>query len=149
MALKAPMESARIISYDELTEGMTAEHVYSFSSEVYHHFLLAFDDRSPIHVDAGYARAHGFAGPVMQGGILNGFVSHFVGMVFPGAASLLLSAELRFSQPSYLGDALRLRAKVAQKLDTQNVVVLHITFFNETRGSTVARGKVQVKIREP
>ena len=142
------MEPAQSLSYEELSEGMTRERVYRITPEVYEHFLKAFDDRSPIHVDAAHARAHGFAGPVMHGTILAGFLSHFVGMVFPGANSLLLSVDLRFSQPSYLGDTLRLQAKVAQKLETQRVVVLHIAFLNETRGAAAASGRVQVKVRE-
>jgi acyl dehydratase len=142
------MNSARLIFYRELTEGQEQEHDYVITPSVYDNFLRAFDDRSPIHVDADHARAAGFAGQVMHGAILNGFVSHFVGMIFPGANSLLLSVDLRFSQPSYLGDALRLQAKVAQKLDAHQVVVLHVAFLNQTRGGTAATGRVQVKVRE-
>src|SRR5437667_10148475 len=141
------MESARSISYHDLTEGMTREAEYVITSDVYRNFLSAFDDRSPIHVDVDYARSCGFADAVMHGAILSGFLSHFVGMVFPGANSLLLSMEFRFSNPSYLGDILRLQANVAQKLDVQQVVVMHFAFVNQTRGVTAATGRVQVKVR--
>ena len=143
------MEPASLHRYPDLAEGMARERDYVITAAVYENFLRAFDDRSPLHVDAGQARAAGFAGCVMHGGILNGFVSHFVGMVFPGAHSLLLSSELRFQQPSYLGDTLRLQAKLVQKLDVQSVVVLHLTFLNLTRNVTAATGRVQVKVREP
>lgn len=142
------MESARMISYREIVEGSTTERDYVITPAVYEAFLAAFDDRSPIHVDAGHARAAGFADRVMHGAILNGFVSHFVGMVFPGALSLLLTVDLRYQQPSYLNDALTLSARVAQKLDTQQVVVLHVTLHNRTRGCVAATGRVQVKVRE-
>lgn len=142
------MDSAQHTTYADITEGDTREREYVISFEVYESFLRAFDDRSPIHVDDAYARGAGFIDRVMHGAILNGFVSHFVGMVFPGESSLLLSAELRYQQPSYLGDRLLLRAKVAQKLDTQQVIVLHVTFLNQTRGVTAATGRVQVKVRE-
>jgi acyl dehydratase len=114
---------------------------------VYEGFLRAFDDRSPVHVDAEHARALGFAGRVMHGGILNGFVSHFVGMVFPGAHSLLLSTDLRFQRPNYLNDRLTLRARVAQKLDSHQIIVLHIGVMNETQGLLTASGKVNVKLQ--
>jgi acyl dehydratase len=142
------MEPSQLISYNNLTEGMTQERDYVITPAVYEHFLRAFDDHSPLHVDAAYARACGFDGPVMHGGILNGFVSHFVGMVWPGANSLLLSVELRFLHPAYLGDTLRLQARIAQKLDVQKVVVLHLTFLNQTRGDAAATGRAQVKVRE-
>ncbi len=141
------MNEPNIISYRELAEGQTRERDYVITPAVYEHFLGAFDDRSPIHVDAVYARNAGFEGPVMHGAILNGFVSHFVGMEFPGANSLLLTVDLRFSQPSYLNDSLRLQAKIAQKLDAQQVIVLHITVQNLTRGGAAATGRAQVKMR--
>jgi acyl dehydratase len=141
------VEPAQVISYQDIAEGMTCQRDYAITPAVYDNFLVAFDDRSPIHVDAAHARAHGFADRVMHGAILNGFLSHFIGMVFPGANSLLLAVELRFSQPLYLDDRLRLTAKVVQKLDTQQVVVLHVTILNVTRGVTAATGRVQVKVR--
>src|SRR4026208_1783235 len=105
------MESAQVISYHEVVEGSTVEHDYTITPEVYQSVLAAFDDRSPIHVDANYARAAGFTDWGMHGAILNGFLSHFVGMVYPGAYSLLLTVDLRYQHPSYLGDTLRLTAR--------------------------------------
>jgi acyl dehydratase len=141
------MEPANCLSFADLAEGMQVERSYTVTPLVYENFLRAFDDRSPIHVDADYAVLAGFDGPVMHGTILNGFVSHFVGMVFPGANSLLLSVNLRYASPTYLGDTLELRAKCAQKVDSQRVVVLHVTLFNQTRGRPAATGRVQVQMR--
>ena len=140
------METAQIHFYSDLAEGMTREFDYTITPVVYENFLKTFADFSPIHVDAEAARARGLNDCVMHGAILNGFVSHFVGMIFPGANSLLLSTELRYLQPNYLHDTLRLTAKVSQKLDVQQVVVLHVTFFNQTRNVTSANGRVQVKL---
>ena len=141
------MEQAQHFSYEDLREGMTQERAYVITPEVYQHFLAAFDDRSPLHVELGHARRAGFTDKVMHGTILNGFLSHFVGMVFPGARSLLLGAELRYSQPCYLGDSLMLSARIAQKVDTQNVVVLHVRLYNGTRDVLAATGRAQVKVR--
>jgi 3-hydroxybutyryl-CoA dehydratase len=142
------MESEQSIRYGDLLEGTAVDRAYVITPEVYGNFLKAFDDRCPIHVDAEFSRAQGFEDIVMHGAILNGFLSHFVGMVLPGSNSLLLSVELRYSQPSYLGDRLRLRAIIAQKVDAQKVVLLHVTFFNETRGIQAAAGRVQVKVSD-
>ncbi len=141
------METARIIDFANISEGSEYEHDYVITTAVFENFMRAFGDRSPVHVDAEYARGCGFLDAVMHGAILNGFVSHFVGMIFPGANSLLLSVELRYLQPSYLGDALRLHAKVAQRQETARVVVLHVRFQNHTRGVMVANGRIQVKVR--
>ena len=140
------LEAPRAVRYDDVVVGAIHERDYVITTAVYQGFLAAFDDRSPIHVDAEAARARGFAAPVMHGAILNGFVSHFVGMVFPGASSLLLSTELRFAHPSFEGDTLCLQAKVAQKVDAQQVVVLHLSLANRTRGYVAATGRAQIKV---
>jgi acyl dehydratase len=140
------MEEARIIDFAEILEGMEVERKYVIAPAVVENFMRAFDDRSPVHVDPARAKARGFSDVVAHGAILGGFVSHFVGMIFPGANSLLLSSDLRFSRPCYQGDELLLRAKVAQRQETERVVVLHIRFHNQTRGVLAATGRLQVKL---
>ena len=134
--------------YDEIATGLKVRHGYAITPAVYENFLSAFQDFSPVHVDEAYARQAGFEGRVMHGAILNGFVSHFVGMIFPGKPSLLLAVDLRFAQPSFLGDALELEATVSQKLDSQRVIVLDLAFKNLTQKHLAARGRAQVKLRE-
>jgi acyl dehydratase len=125
---------------------MSCERDYVITQEVYEDFLRVFGDCSPLHVETDYARACGFDGILMHGAILNGFISNFIGMVFPGGKSLELSVDIRYQQPVYLGDTLRLQGKIAQKLDVQHVIVLHLSFLNQTRGGTAATARVQVKM---
>jgi len=134
------------VAFDEIEAGMVRQWDYAITRQVYEGFMAAFDDRSPVHVDEGFARARGFEGRVMHGAILNGFVSHFVGMVFPGVQSLLLSTDLRFSKPSYAEDLLRLEARVMHKLESEKVILLDVTFTNLTRSWLAARGRVQVMV---
>lgn len=142
------MAQAHCHSYKDLVEGVSHELDYVISPKVYEGFLSIFGDCSPLHVDADYAKRCGFTEILMHGAILNGFVSNFVGMVYPGGKSLELSVDIRYLQPAYLGDTLRLVGKINQKLDVQQVVVLHVTFLNQTRGGTTASGRVQIKIME-
>ncbi|MBI5772288.1 MAG: hypothetical protein HZA89_00925 [Verrucomicrobia bacterium] len=139
-------EQPRDLDYEAIVEGMEAGREYAITPAVYENFLAAFDDHSPIHVDEAHARARGFAGKVMHGAILNGFVSHFVGMHFPGRRSLLLSVDLRYAKPSFLGDRLNLKARVSQKVDAQRVIVLHLAFHNLTQGVIAATGRAQVAV---
>jgi 3-hydroxybutyryl-CoA dehydratase len=144
--MNAPV--ARIIRYNEISVGMKEAHDYVITPDVYQGFLATFEDHSPVHVDKGFAKAQGFEGRVMHGTILNGFVSHFIGMHFPGRFSLLLSVDLRFSSPSYLGDSIHVEMVVSQKLDARSIVVLDATLFNATLNCLAARGRIQVMIKE-
>lgn len=134
------------LTFADIAVGMARESDYEITPEVYRSFLDTFNDRSPVHVDEAHARAQGFDGLVMHGAILNGFLSNFIGMVFPGANTLELSVEIRFLKPCYLGDKLRMRGEVAQKLEAASVVLLHVSYQNLTRGNLAANGRVQVKI---
>ena len=141
------MHSATDYSFDDIEENARATQQYAISPEVYDALVSVFGDRSPIHVDSDYAKAAGFDGCVMHGAIFQGFVSHFVGMCFPGKRSLLLSSSLNYHQASYLNDELELRATVKQKNLTARVVVLNIEFFNTVSNARVVSGRVQVAIR--
>ena len=140
--------AARTWRYDDIVVGAKESHQYTISTSVYEHFLTAFQDYSPVHVDDAYARSRGFPGKVMHGSILNGFVSHFIGMQFPGKGSLLLSVDLRFSQPSFLDDVIRMETVVTQKTDARRVLVLDAALFNVTRNQMAARGRIQVMLQE-
>jgi 3-hydroxybutyryl-CoA dehydratase len=131
--------------FDSLAVGVTESHEYLVSDELYRGFLELFDDRSPIHVDEEHARSLGFPGRVMHGAILNGFLSHFIGMKLPGARSLLHSVDLRYVQPVHLGDRVTLTGEIQQRLESQRVVVLLVTFRVADR--VVARGRVQAEVR--
>lgn len=138
----------RTFRYSEIAVGAKHSHDYVITAETRQHFLAAFEDRSPVHVDEDYAVARGFKGCVMHGAILNGFISHFIGMHFPGKYSLLLAVDLRFSNPSYLEDAIHLEMVVTQKLDTRSIVVLDATLTNTTQNYLAARARIQVMIKE-
>lgn len=138
--------SVRDLSYESIREGTGVARQYTIAPEVYARFLEAFEDCSPIHVDDAYARERGFQGKVMHGAILNGFVSNFVGVHFPGRRALMLSVDLRYANPSYLGDVLEIRARVVQKVDSRQVILLTMQLENLTQGTLAANGRVQVAI---
>lgn len=138
----------RTVCYRDIEVGVKESRDYVITPQVYEHFLAAFHDFSPIHVDDEFARSRGFRERVMHGSLLNGFISHFVGIHFPGRFSLLLSADLRFLNPSFLGDVIHLEAVVSQKMDARQVIVLDVTLNNNTRNHLAARGRVQVMVKE-
>jgi acyl dehydratase len=135
-------------AFADIVEGAHFTYDYELTSDVYKKFLEAFSDTNPLHVDPEYAKALGFPAPVAHGGILNGFLSHFVGMHFPGKTAMLLSTDLYFLKPNFVGDSLTFRVVVAQKMESHKVLVLQLVVENNTRKMTTAKGKIQVKMAE-
>lgn len=134
-------------SFEDIKDGAKASHSYTITTEVYDTLVNVFGDRSPVHVDDDYAVKAGFAGRVMHGAIFQGFLSHFIGMYFPGKRSLLLSSSLNFHVPSYMNDEFELRATVKQKIESAAVLVLNIEFINRRSNVRAVSGRAQVAIR--
>lgn len=139
---------AREHAFDSIVEGFQTSHEYAITDREYECLVGPFGDVSPLHVDDAYAKSRGFQGRVMHGAILNGFLSHFVGVHFPGKPAILQSVNIQYKAPSFLGDAIRIDAKVAQKVDSVRAIVLEVTFTNTTQSKVVAKAKVQVGVAE-
>jgi 3-hydroxybutyryl-CoA dehydratase len=138
------LEKRGRFTYEDLTEGVEFEQQYVISQEVYEKFLDLFGDASPLHVSDEAAISCGFDAKLMHGAILNGFISNFVGMHFPGKRTLEWGVEISFVKPTYVGDVLRLHATVKRRLDFNKVVTLQFRFLRED--VTVAKGLISVMI---
>lgn len=131
-------------TFEDLTVGAKFQSQYVISADVYQRFLDLFGDLSPLHVDDQAAISCGFPAKLMHGAILNGFISNFVGMKFPGRRSLELGVEIRFLKPAHLGDVLELEAVVKQRLESRRVVLLEFAFRRQD--TPIASGTVTVMI---
>ncbi len=131
-------------TFDDLVPGTRFLQQYEITGDVYRKFLDLFGDASPLHVDDAVAVSCGFSARLMHGAILNGFISNFVGMHFPGRRTLELGVEIQFVQPAYAGDVLQLEATVKERLEARKVVTLHFTFRRES--AAVARGRITVML---
>jgi len=134
--------------WDDINVGKTEAENYELTEAVYDHFLGLSGDINPLHVSDEEAVQRGFSKKVMHGGILHGFISHFVGMRLPGKRSLLLKTDLRYLHPCHLQDKLRLEAVVSQKTDAAKVLVLDLRIFREPEHIMVAAGQSLVRLQE-
>lgn len=142
------MHCAANYSFQQIEENFEFSKSYRIDETVYRALVEAFGDQNPLHVDDEYARRSGFDRRVMHGAILQGFLSNFVGMHFPGKNSLILSVSLNYHQPCYLSDEVVLTARVRQKTETGSAVVLEVKFRNAGADTLVASGRAQVALRK-
>ena len=131
------------MNFESIQEGSQIEYSYQIDRNVYESFLNAFQDTSPIHISDEYAVKQGFPEKVMHGNILNGFISHFVGVVFPGEKSLI-----QYKNPSFLNDSIKIIATISQVVESVRVIIMELELINLTQNKTAATAKVQVGVRE-
>ncbi len=103
---------ARVLTADDLHVGLRAEFARTVTAED----ILAFADNSgdhnPLHVDAVYAAATRFQGPIAHGAFQVGLASALVGMHLPGRNVLLGSVQARFVAPLYVPSSVRVSGEL-------------------------------------
>ena len=110
--------------------------------------MHTFKYTNQLHTDDDYAVSCGFDSKIMQGAILNGFISHFIGMEFPNKNTVIQSVDIKFKRPSYLNDCLKLEAIVDQKSEAVKIVILKIAVMNVSQQYIAAKAKVQIGLLE-
>lgn len=128
-----------------MTKGDAFSCSFVVDLDTYRGFISIFKDRNPLHTDTKFAEGKGFAGIVMHGNILNGFLSFFVGELLPVKNVLIHSQEIQYSKPVYLNDQLTLRAEVTEVIESVHAVEFKYYFENQHK-IRVAKGKIQIGI---
>lgn len=118
---------------------------FTVTGAVYNGFMTIFNDRNPVHTDDVFAKAHGFAGKVMHGNILGGFLSYFIGECLPVKNVVIHLQEIKYLKPVYLDDELQLKATLAEVYESVDTFVFSFTFENQKQ-VRVAKGKIQIGI---
>jgi 3-hydroxybutyryl-CoA dehydratase len=96
-----------------------------------------------LHTDPEFAAAQGFAGIVMHGNILGGFLSRLVGEVLPTKRVIIQSQTINFRRPVYLDDHLELNAVVTEVFDSVSAAELSFEFTNAD-AAKVASGTILI-----
>jgi len=107
-------------------------------------FAALSGDISPLHMDEGFSRRRGFAGRVAHGMLLGSLLSRLVGVHLPGENALLQSVNVRFLEPVYASQRLRIAAEVEQVSRSTGVVVLKAVIENQETKGIAVRAKLQV-----
>ena len=136
------------MTINELAErSAKIEHTYQVSPDVYHAFQSCSGDFNPLHTDVAFAQSKGFSGCVMYGNILNGFVSHFVGMLLPTSEVMIQSQDISYHKPVFLNDKVSLEATVDTVSEAVGIIEYKLKFRRISEGDKpelVAKGHVQI-----
>lgn len=133
--------------YNEFVEKSKGlEMRYKVTQDVYDHFQKMCGDLNPLHTREEFARKKGFPQCVMYGNILNGFVSHFVGMVLPSIDVMIQTQDIQFRKPVFMGDDILLQSSIEKTSESVEIVNFKLKFYrqNKENQELVATGHVQI-----
>ena len=122
------------------------EVTYRVSPDVYYSFQRISNDYNPLHTDDAFAQKKGFPKRVMYGNILNGFVSHFVGMALPTREVMIQTQDIQFRKPVFLNDIILLKSEIDSVSEAVEVINFKLKFYRieKDKNVLVASGHVQI-----
>ena len=133
--------------FSELAVGMSESFEVEITEAMMDKFIEITGDVSPIHVNAEYAKAHGFKTRVCHGMLFGSMFSTLAGVYLPGEHCLLHSVETKFSNPVFPGDKLTVTGKISEINDTFKIATIKGNIKNQD-GKTVCKAVIQAGVRE-
>jgi 3-hydroxybutyryl-CoA dehydratase len=143
--------SSNSFSLKDIFVGQEVDHVWQVTAKQIDQFSLLSGDYNPLHVSAKYAVDNGYQDRVAHGFLFGAQLSGIIGMLLPGERCLLLEEQLAFPEPIYPKDTILINCTVKKIWEDLSLIELKVKAKKKTidgrEGQTVARGKVQCKIR--
>jgi acyl dehydratase len=127
-----------------LTPGQAVSFSFVVAADEMAAFATLSGDRNPLHSDADHARARGFAGPVVYGGLLAAKVSRLVGMELPTRDCVWTHLDIDFRAPLYVGEPATLAAEIVEVSEAVRAARLRFRIAAATGGRLVARGTAEL-----
>jgi 3-hydroxybutyryl-CoA dehydratase len=127
-----------------LALGHAASFGFVIAAEEMEMFAALSGDRNPLHSDADYAQARGFAGPVVYGGLLAAKVSRLVGMELPTQDCIWTHLDIDFRGPLYVGEPATLAAEVVEVSEAVRAARIRFRIEAAAGRRLVARGTAEL-----
>jgi len=136
------MPEAVDLSIDQISEGLSDVMVVRLDDETVARFCSLSGDYSPVHTDANFAKARGFAAPIAHGVLLLSFVSQFIGLRLPGRHGVLRKIDFEFRKPVYAPCDIQIRGMVVSTHKGLRLVIVRFEISNSSSG-LCARGTAE------
>jgi acyl dehydratase len=111
--------------------GDAARRTVVIEPELIDAFAAVSGDRGVLHLDAGFARAHGLTTRVAHGMLLGALASSLIGTELPGTGWILHEMRVTFHHPCYAGDRVTLEATVAELHETTSTLTGRVEAHND------------------
>lgn len=132
------------MKYSDLFVGQKDSIQKTFTDADVRKFAEVSLDTNPIHLSEEAAAKSIFGKRIVHGIATLGLISAVLANKLPGAGTIYLGQEARFSRPVFLGDAITAECEVIELRDDKHIVKLKTTCINQ-EGKEVLSGVATVK----
>jgi len=116
---------------------------FQVSIDVYQKFTSLSGDVHPLHTDEEFAKSKGFKDIVVQGNLLNCFISYIIGMHLQLENVMIVNQSVNFRKPIFIGDYLTFKLSIKGELEFLPGVELSFKCLRNTEN--VANGSILIK----
>jgi 3-oxoacyl-[acyl-carrier protein] reductase len=102
-------------------------------------------DFNPVHLDSEFALQTQFGKPIVHGMLSASYISTVIGMLIPGPGALWLTQSIDFISPAFIGDVIKICAKVKSKSPSTRILGLNIEVQNQN-GISLIKGESTVRM---
>ena len=133
--------------WEDIHLGMKASFDASFTDEMMLQFAEISGDTNPLHMDADFARAQGFPGPVVFGLMTSSLYSRLVGLYLPGKYALLQGLDIDFNQPCFPGQVLHVEGEVSYMNEAFHRFEIRARIRNSEQ-HTISKAKIRAGVQK-
>ena len=87
---------------------------FIISEKMINDFAEITGDKNPIHIDEEFAKNTIFKKRISQGLLVGSFISSVLGNDFPGIGTIYLAQNLKFLNPVFIDDKIKVRVEVIE-----------------------------------
>lgn len=130
-------------TFEEIKIGEKASFTKTIDEQDVSAFAELVGDFNPIHLDEEYAYKSRFKRRVVHGMFSVSLISTVLGTTLPGANTIYLTQEVKFTAPVFIEDTLTAEVEVMEKREEARTLLLKTTVRNQ-EGGVVVEGRAKV-----
>jgi 3-hydroxybutyryl-CoA dehydratase len=134
-------------SFDRIREGLTEGLEFAVTAQDMDVFRTLSGDDNPLHLDEDFARARGFEGPVVYGGLMLAAISRLLGTKLPGYGCVWHSLRIDFKKPLYVDERATLTGAVTYC--NASLGLLRVDLRIAAGDRVLAKGEAQASLARP
>jgi len=133
---------------EDLEVGMSASFEKILGDAEIGKFIEITDDNNPVHVDDEFAKGTMFKKRIVHGMMTASLISNILGTKLPGSGAIYMSQSVRFRAPVFVGDNVRVEAKIIELNKKRRIITLSCTCHVGDKLVLDGEAKAMVPCRE-